>query len=102
MLAHHVYFTLNDNSKTAIEKLIAASKKYLTGHPGAVSFAVGTRTVDLERPVNDRDFDIALQVVFEDRAAHDEYQTSERHLAFIAESKGNWKKVRVFDADVEG
>jgi hypothetical protein len=102
MLAHNVYFTLNDNSAAATEKLLADCKKYLTGHPGTVFFAVGTRIVDLDRPVNVRDFEVALQVVFENRAAHDKYQQADRHLAFIAENKGNWKQVRVFDADVEG
>ncbi len=33
-LAHSVYFSLNDNSLAAKEKLIAACKKYLSGHPG--------------------------------------------------------------------
>jgi hypothetical protein len=102
MLAHNVYFTLNDNSAVAIERLIAAGKKYLTGHAGTVFFAVGTLAAELNRPVNDREFDVALQVVFDDMAAHDEYQQSPRHLAFIAENKGNWKKVRVFDASAEG
>jgi hypothetical protein len=101
MLAHCVYFTLNDSSVAAIEELIAAGKKYLTGHSGTVFFAVGTLAAELDRPVNDRDFDVALHVVFDSMAAHDEYQQSERHLAFIAESKWNWKKVRVFDASVD-
>jgi hypothetical protein len=102
MLAHNVYFTLNDNSEVAIDKLTTACKKYLTGHRGTVFFAVGKLAAELARPVNDRDFDVALQVVFQDSAAHDEYQKAERHLTFIAENKENWKKVRVFDAHVEG
>ena len=102
MLAHNVYFSLNDNSTAAIERLVAACKKYLTGHPGTVFFTVGTLAAELDRPVNDRDFDVALQVVFDGMAAHDEYQKADRHLAFIAENKDNWKKVRVFDANVEG
>ena len=50
--------------------------------------------------MNDREFDVALQVVFDCRASHDAYQTAPRHLQFIAENKPNWAKVRVFDADV--
>jgi hypothetical protein len=42
-----------------------------------------------------------LHVVFENRAAHDAYQTAPRHLKFIEENKATWKKVRVFDSDVE-
>jgi hypothetical protein len=102
MLAHNVYFSLNDNSAAATEKLVADCKKYLTGHPGTVFFAVGTLATELDRPVNDRDFDVALQVVFDSMASHDEYQKADLHLAFIAENKGNWKKVRVFDANAEG
>jgi hypothetical protein len=102
MLAHNVYFTLNDNSASAKEKLVAACQKYLTGHPGTVFFAAGTLAAELDRPVNDREFDVALQVVFDSKEAHDQYQQAERHLAFVAENKPNWKKVRVFDAYVEG
>jgi hypothetical protein len=102
MLAHCVYFTLKDNSAEAIQKFVSACKKYLDGHPGVTFFAAGPRNLDLDRPVNDLDFDVALHVVFENKAAHDEYQTSERHLAFLKENKGSWKKVRVFDADVDG
>ncbi len=100
MLAHMVYFTLKDNSPPAITKMLEACRKYLTGHPGTVFFAVGTLTPDLAREVNVRDFDIALQVVFKNRAAQDQYQVAERHIQFITENKENWAKVRVFDADV--
>jgi len=50
--------------------------------------------------VNQTDFDVALQVVFESREAHDAYQVHSRHLQFIEENKANWERVRVFDADV--
>ena len=54
---------------------------------------------DLDRSVNDRDFDVGLHLVFKDRAAHDLYQNAPRHLQFIEENKATWKKVRVFDSD---
>lgn len=101
MLVHNVYFTLKDNSATAKEKLIAAAKKYLTGHPGEVFFAVGTLAEELKRPVNVRDFDIALHIVFDSQATHDHYQVSPRHEQFIADNKDNWKHVRVFDSLAE-
>jgi hypothetical protein len=101
MIAHSVYFSLKDNAEPAKKKLVAACKKYLAGHPGTVFFAAGTLTSELDRPVNDRDFDVALHVVFKTKAAHDDYQKAERHLKFIAENQDNWKKVRVFDSTVE-
>jgi hypothetical protein len=100
MLTHNVYFTLHDSSETAIASLVAACKKYLKDHPGVLFFAAGTRQPGLERPVNVLDFDVALHVVFDSRAAHDAYQDAPAHHAFIAESKPNWKQVRVFDSDV--
>jgi len=101
MLAHNVYFSLKDNSKSAKEKLLAACKKYLTGHQGTVFFACGMLAQEMRREVNDRDFEVALHVIFQDQAAHDKYQAASRHQQFIAENKENWKKVRVFDSTVE-
>ena len=100
MLGHMVYFTLKDRSPAAVEKLLGDCRKYLTDHPGTVLFACGRLVPDLVRPVNQTDFDVALQVVFESRAAHDAYQIAPRHVQFIEENKANWAKVRVFDADV--
>jgi hypothetical protein len=102
MLSHIVYFTLNDNSPAAVQRMVTACKTYLTDHPGTKFFASGTLADEFQRAVNDRDFDVALHVVFTDRAAHDAYQAAPRHLKFIEENKGNWKQVRVFDAWVEG
>jgi hypothetical protein len=101
LIAHNVYFALKDNSPAAKEKLVAACKKYLSKHPGEVFFAAGVLARDLDRPVNDREFDVALHIVFVDRKAHDVYQDAPRHKDFIAENKDNWKKVRVFDSEVE-
>jgi succinylarginine dihydrolase len=101
VLAHDVYFSLNDASDGAKRELVAACKKYLTGHDGTVYFSVGTLAAELDRPVNDRDFDVALHVYFKDRAAHDRYQEAPRHKQFIEEQQANWKKVRVFDSTVD-
>jgi hypothetical protein len=98
MLAHAVYFSLKDRSPAALAKLLASCRTHLTGHPGTVFFSVGTCAA-YDRQVNDRDFDVALFIVFESHAAHDAYQVADRHETFIAENATNWAKVRVFDAD---
>jgi hypothetical protein len=97
-LAHMVYFTLNDSSDAAREKLVAACTKYLSGHEGTVHFSVGKRAVEFNRDVNDKEFDVALHLVFESKAAHDQYQSHPRHQAFIDENATSWAKVRVFDS----
>lgn len=102
MLAHNVFFSLNDPSGDAIDRLVASCHKHLKDHPGVVFFAAGTLAEDLARPVNDRDFHVALHVVFEDRAAHDRYQPSDSHQQFIEENRDTWSQVRVFDSIVDG
>jgi len=101
MLSHDVFFTLKDSSAEAKQRLVAGCKKYLAQHSGTVWFAAGVRVEELDRPVNDLGFDVALYVVFANKAAHDAYQTAPDHLKFIEEFKDNWKEVRVFDSWLE-
>ena len=100
MLAHNVYFALKDNSEAAIQKMVAACKKSLATHPGIVFFACGTLQKEITRPVNDRDFDVALHVVFDSKASHDAYQLAPAHHTFMEANRDNWAKVRVFDSEV--
>lgn len=97
MIAHNVYFTLFDNSAAARQKLLDDCWKYLSIHPGTVYFACGILAEDHVRSVNDRDWDVGLHVVFEDKAAHDYYHDHPDHQKFVAENEGNWKASRVFD-----
>jgi len=99
LLCHDVYFSLKDPA--GADALVVACKKYLTIQPGIVFFCCGKVEPELARDVNVRDFDVALHIVFTDRAAHDVYQDHAAHNQFIAENKQNWSKVRVFDSLVE-
>ena len=98
MLSHDVYFALKDDSPKAKEALVAGCKKYLSKHPGTVWFAAGALVEEHDREVNDRGFDVALHIVFKDKASHDKYQKAEDHHRFIEEFKQNWESVRVFDS----
>lgn len=99
-LAHHVFFTLKDNSPEAVSSLISDCQKYLNDHDGIVDFSVGRRDAELDRPVNAK-YDVSLHVIFSDRAAHDVYQTAPRHLKFIENQKENWASVMVGDSLLE-
>lgn len=99
-LAHMVYFTLKDRTPANIEKLVADCDKYLSGHPGTVYYSAGSLCPELNREVNDREFDVALNLVFASKADHDAYQTAPRHLEFVEANKPTWAKVRVFDSYV--
>ncbi|MBI3406731.1 MAG: Dabb family protein [Planctomycetes bacterium] len=101
MIGHMVYFTLKDNSDAAKKKLVDACKKHLSKHDGEVFFGAGTLATELKREVNDRDWDVALQIVFKDMTAQNKYQDHPRHKQFIEENRDNWTKVRVFDSVIE-
>lgn len=98
MLSHTVYFTLADSSEAAQDRLVEAARKYLVNHPGVLFFGVGKLCKELNRPVNDQEFHVGLNIVFDSKASHDIYQVAPDHLKFIEEGKPNWAKVRVFDS----
>lgn len=99
LLSHIVFFTLKDPTSANIEKLCQECREYLTDHPGTAFFAAGTLNPELDREVNDRDFHVALHVIFETKEDHDRYQVADRHLTFIERNKDSWANVRVFDSD---
>ena len=98
MIVHNVFFSLADNTPTGKENFVEACKKFLSKHEGLVFFAAGPRGEQFSREVNDQEFDVAITLVFKNKAAHDKYQDSEPHQQFIKEWKPSMKKVRVFDS----
>lgn len=100
MIGHMVYFRLKVATPENKQKLVDSCKKYLSDHEGTVFFSAGTIAEAFKRDVNDRDWDVALHIVFVDKAAHDKYQEHPEHLKFIEENKDLWSKVRVFDSEL--
>jgi hypothetical protein len=100
MIGHMVFFSLNEPTPENKAKMIEACKRHLSGHEGTIYFSAGVICDSLKREVNDRDFDVALHLVFADLKAHDKYQDHPRHLEFIEGNKALWKKVRVFDSEI--
>ena len=101
MLAHNVFFTLDDNSPVAVQAMIDDCHVYLARLPGILFYAAGTCS-DVDRSVSDRNYDVALHVIFQDRAALDAYSTAPEHIEFIKKRQSNWKNIRIFDSDVIG
>jgi hypothetical protein len=102
LIGHMVYFKLKDSTPESRKKLVDACEKYLADHEGVVFFSAGVIGEEFKRDVNDRDWDVALHLVFADKAAHDTYAVHKEHLKFIDENKANWAKVRVFDSELKG
>ena len=97
-VAHMVYFALHDGSADNIRNLTESCYRHLKAIPGITFFGAGPLVEELNRPVNVRDFHVALQVVFATKSDHDAYQQDPNHLAFIAENKPSWASVRIFDS----
>ena len=102
---HDIFITLRDKSPKAVERQLDLGRKYLTNHPGELSFSSTVLAKNLTRHkqvsylFNDDEFDVAFHVIFANRRAHDVYQTSDQHVNhFIPESNPNWVKIRVFDS----
>lgn len=97
-IAHIVFFNLKAPTDESRQALVDSCYEHLTGHNGVLYFGAGQRAPEFNRPVNDDQFDVALHVVFESLAAHDAYQESPRHHAFLNQNKESWAAVRVFDS----
>ena len=100
MIGHMVYFKLKESTPEARKKLVESCNKFLAGHDGTLFYSAGPISEDFKREVNDRDWDVALHLVFANKVAHDKYQEAEEHKKFIEENKETWAKVRVFDSEL--
>lgn len=100
LIGHMVYFKTKESTPAARQKLVEACNKYLSSHDGTVFYSAGVLSDQFKRDLNDRDWDVALHLVFVNKAAHDKYQDHPDHLKFIAENKDAWSKVRVFDSEL--
>jgi len=97
MFSHIVIFWTRPDNPEAIEELVAGAEQYLKDIPGVVSFHVG-RMVASHRPVVDQSYQVALNIVFPDKATQDAYQTHPRHLEFVEKVfKPLCTKVVVYD-----
>ncbi|MSR30040.1 MAG: Dabb family protein [Gemmataceae bacterium] len=99
-LAHMVFFKLKNSTDSGAKTLVEECNRFLKAHAGVDYYSAGIHCQELTRDVNDKDFDVALHVVFANKQHHDDYQVSAQHNEFISRNKENWQKVRVFDSYV--
>lgn len=97
MFSHVVIFWTNPNNPQAADTLVAGAKQYLQPIPGTLSFHVG-KMVPSHRPVVDQSYQVALNIVFPDKKAQDDYQLHPLHLEFVEKVfKPNCAKCMVYD-----
>ena len=97
MFSHIVIFWTKPDKPSAAEELLAGAAKYLKSIPGVVSFHVG-KMVPSHRPVVDQSYQVALNLVFQDKKAQDDYQLHPQHLEFVEKAfKPNCARCVVYD-----
>jgi len=97
MFSHVVILWTDPAQPKAVDELLAGAERYLRPIPGIIAFHAG-KMVGSQRPVVDQTYQVALNVVFNDKAAQDNYQTHPLHLEFVQKLlKPLVKKVCVYD-----
>ena len=97
MFSHVVIFWTDPEKPGAADELIEGAKKYLAPIPGILHFHVGKMAAS-HRPVVDQTYQVALNVVFTDKKAQDDYQEHPLHTEFVEKVfKPVMKKVVVYD-----
>ena len=97
MFVHAVYFWLKPGTNdTERARLIDDCTHYLAMIPVVQHLWVG-RPAMTPRTKVDNSYDVGLCVVFDDRAAHDLYQTHELHDEFVARNKHIFDREQIYD-----
>jgi hypothetical protein len=97
MFSHVVIFWTDPAQPSAADELVAGANEFLKSIPGVLHFHVG-KMAGSHRPVVDQTYQVALNLVFPDKKAQDEYQTHPRHVEFVEKVfKRVCKKVLIYD-----
>jgi hypothetical protein len=97
MFSHVVVFWTDPKKADAADALIAGAKKYLEPIPGVLTFHIG-KMVGSPRPVVEQSYQVALNLVFPNKKAQDDYQVHPLHVEFVEKSfKPNCVKCVVYD-----
>lgn len=97
MFSHVVIFYTDPKNPTAADELIAGANQYLKPIPGVIQFHIG-KMVGSARPVVDQSYQVALNLIFPDKKAQDDYQVHPMHIDFVEKVfKKNCVRVIVYD-----
>ena len=97
MFSHVVIFWTDPDQPKAAAELVAGCNRYLKDIPGVLQFHAG-KMVGSPRPVVDQTYQVALNLVFPDKQAQDDYQVHPQHLEFVEKVfKPLCKKALIYD-----
>jgi hypothetical protein len=97
MFSHVVIFWTDPDNPAAADELVAGAHKFLKPIPGSLHFHVG-KMAPSHRPVVDQSYQVALNLIFRDKKAQDDYQVHPSHVEFVETVfKRVCRKVIVYD-----
>ena len=90
MFSHVVIFWTDPANPTSADELIAGMEQYLRPIPGALHFHIG-KMVPSPRAVVEQSYQVALNLIFDNKDAQDLYQVHPLHVEFVEKCfKVNW------------
>ena len=97
---HQVYFKLTDRRDSTQRIFIEYINKYLSPktHKGMTNLKVGLRAVEMQRRVNDLEFDVVMDMEFESIDAYLDYSQHPDHERWITEVGSMSTHRRVFNS----
>ena len=97
MFSHVVVFWTDPTQPNAAEELLAGANQFLKPIPGVLHFHAG-QMARSHRAVVDQSYQVALNLVFPNKQAQDDYQVHPQHGEFVEKVfKKVCKKVVVHD-----
>lgn len=97
MFNHVVLFWLKENAPAGEREALLADCRQLLGKIPGVKHLWAGKAAMTPRDVVDNSYDVGLNVLLDDSAAHDVYQVHPLHKEFIAKHKEHWKRVQIYD-----
>lgn len=80
--SHIVVFWTDPTNPDSADQLLAGMENFLKPIPGVLHFHAG-KMVKSHRPVVDQSYQVALNLVFPDKKAQDDYQVHPLHVEFV-------------------
>ena len=97
MFSHIVVFWTDPANPNAADELLAGANKLLKNIPGVLQFHAGKMTPS-HRPVVEQSYQVALNLIFPNHKAQDDYQVHPRHVEYVEKYvKRLAKKIVVYD-----
>ena len=82
MFSHIVVFWTDPANPNAADELLAGANQLLKNIPGVVQFHIG-KMKPSHRPVVEQSYQVALNLIFPNQKAQDDYQGHPRHVEFV-------------------